>query len=198
MHNMGKSFKIFLGTRNRNARRWIVILILDLYTNECPIVWIVFKSFGIRMNISCDRQWVNTFSLPGKWICLIERYLEFLFFIQFWYWCFSVNWLCAWHRKYICRWIFSISYGFKILMFAHAVKGQFLYTRLNTCLMSISRFSLRDKVTLRLLKLYFYISDVVEWSRALDIRLSNCCCSVSMVWVQIPSREEHKFVSSKI
>ena len=31
--------------------------------------------------------------------------------------------------------------------------------------MSISRFSLRDKVTLRLLKLYFNIADVVEWSR---------------------------------
>ena len=45
--------------------------------------------------------------------------------------------------------------------------------RLDTCLMSISRFSLRDKVTLRLLKLYFYIADVVEWSRALDIRLSD-------------------------
>jgi hypothetical protein len=37
-----------------------------------------------------------------------------------------------------------------------------IYTRLDTCLMSISRFSLRDKVTLRLLKLYFYIADVVE------------------------------------
>ena len=30
--------------------------------------------------------------------------------------------------------------------------------------MSISRFSLRDKVQIRLLKLYFYIADVVEWS----------------------------------
>ena len=56
-----------------------------------------------------------------------------------------------------------------------------IYTRLDTCLMSISRFSLRDKVTLRLLKLYFYIADVVEWSRALDIRISNWCCSVLMV-----------------
>ena len=35
--------------------------------------------------------------------------------------------------------------------------------------MSISRFSLRDKVTLRLLKLYFYIADIVVWSRALYI-----------------------------
>ena len=67
-----------------------------------------------------------------------------------------------------------------------------------TCLMSISRFSLRDKVTLRLLKLHFYGADVVEWSRALDIWLSEWCCSVSMVWVQIPSREEQKFDSSKI
>ena len=34
---------------------------------------------------------------------------------------------------------------------------------------------------------------MVEWSRALDVRLSEWCCSVSMVWVQIPSREEQKF-----
>jgi hypothetical protein len=40
--------------------------------------------------------------------------------------------------------------------------------------------------------------DVVEWSRALDVRLSEWCCSVSMVWVQIPSRGEQKFDSSKI
>ena len=40
--------------------------------------------------------------------------------------------------------------------------------------------------------------DVVEWSRALDVRLSEWCCSVSMVWVQIPSREEQNFDSSKI
>jgi hypothetical protein len=73
-----------------------------------------------------------------------------------------------------------------------------IYTRLDTCLMSISGFSLRDKVTLRLLKLYLYIADVVEWSRALNIRLSDWCCSVSMVWVQIPSREEQKIVSWKI
>jgi hypothetical protein len=31
--------------------------------------------------------------------------------------------------------------------------------------------------------------------RALDVRLSEWCCSVSMVWVQIPSREEQKFDS---
>jgi hypothetical protein len=40
--------------------------------------------------------------------------------------------------------------------------------------------------------------DVVEWSRALDVRLSEWCCNVTMVWVQIPSREEQKFDSSKI
>jgi hypothetical protein len=48
------------------------------------------------------------------------------------------------------------------------------------------------------LKLYFYIADVVEWSRVLDISLSDWCYSVSMVWVQIPSREEQKFISSDI
>ena len=44
--------------------------------------------------------------------------------------------------------------------------------------------------------LFVYI-DVVEWSRALDVRLSEWCCSVSMVWVQIPSREQQKFDSLK-
>jgi hypothetical protein len=34
---------------------------------------------------------------------------------------------------------------------------------------------------------------VVEWSRAMDVWLSEWGCSVSMVWVQIPSREEQKF-----
>ena len=49
------------------------------------------------------------------------------------------------------------------------------------------------------INIYIYIGvDVVEWSRALDVRLSEWCCSVSMVWVQIPSREEQKFDSSKI
>jgi len=65
-----------------------------------------------------------------------------------------------------------------------------IYTRLDKRRMSISRFSLRDKVTVRLLKLHFYGADVVEWSRALDIRPSDWCCSASMVWAQIPSREE--------
>ena len=64
--------------------------------------------------------------------------------------------------------------------------------------MSITRFDLREKVTLRLLKLLFKGVDVVEWSRALDVRLSEWCCSVSMMWVQIPSREEQKFDGSKI
>jgi hypothetical protein len=65
-----------------------------------------------------------------------------------------------------------------------------IYTRLDTCCMSISGCSLRDKVTLRLLKLHFYGADLVEWTMGLDIRLSDWCCSVSMVWAQIPSREE--------
>ena len=39
---------------------------------------------------------------------------------------------------------------------------------------------------------FFRGVDVVEWSRALDVRISEWCCSVSMVWVQIPSREEQK------
>ena len=67
-----------------------------------------------------------------------------------------------------------------------------------TCLAAIPRFALREKVKLRLLKLLFLGVDVVEWSRALDVRLSEWCCSVSMVWVQISSRGEQKIDSSKI
>ena len=73
-----------------------------------------------------------------------------------------------------------------------------IHTRSDTCLMSISRFYLRDNVTLFLLKLHFYGADVVERSRALDISLSDWCCSVSLVWVQIPSREEKQFDNSNI
>ena len=38
-----------------------------------------------------------------------------------------------------------------------------------------------DKVMFRQSKLYFNEADVAKWSRVLDIRLSDCCCSVSMV-----------------
>ena len=38
---------------------------------------------------------------------------------------------------------------------------------------------------------------MVEWSRALDIRLGDWCCSVSMVGVQIPSREEQNLTARK-
>ena len=36
---------------------------------------------------------------------------------------------------------------------------------------------------------------MVEWSKALDVRLNEWYCSVSMVWVQIPSRGEQKFTA---
>ena len=72
-----------------------------------------------------------------------------------------------------------------------------IYKRLDTCLMSISIFSLWDKVTLLLLKLHFFGADVVEWCRALDIKLSDWCYSVSMVWAQIPSREEQNVIAQK-
>ena len=38
---------------------------------------------------------------------------------------------------------------------------------------------------------------MVEWSRALGVRLSEWCCSVSMVWVQIPCREEKNLTALK-
>jgi hypothetical protein len=75
--------------------------------------------------------------------------------------------------------------------------GCTIYTRLDTRFMSISSFSLRDKVTLWLLKLHFYGADVIEWSSALDIRLRDWCCSVSNVWAQISSKEEQNLTAQK-
>jgi hypothetical protein len=72
-----------------------------------------------------------------------------------------------------------------------------IYTRLNTCLTSIPRFASRVKLTLRLLKILFQGVDVVEWSRALDVRLIEWYCSASMVWVQIPSKEEQILIALK-
>jgi hypothetical protein len=62
------------------------------------------------------------------------------------------------------------------------------------CLHLGAKFTLHN---LSLIYIYKGV-DVVEWSRALDVSLSEWCCSVTMVWVQIPSREEQKFDSSKI
>jgi hypothetical protein len=103
----------------------------------------------------------------------------------------TVWWIRHHHIQYIKNcWVILLSnYNIKYICT--------IYTHLDTCLISISRSSLCDKVTLRLLRLYFYIADVAEWSRALDIRLSDWCCSVAMVWVQIPSREEQKICQLK-
>jgi hypothetical protein len=48
-------------------------------------------------------------------------------------------------------------------------------------------------ITVNTMKKYIYTSE----TRALNLRLSDWCCSVSMVRVQIPSKEEQKFDSSK-
>jgi hypothetical protein len=50
--------------------------------------------------------------------------------------------------------------------------------------------------------MYVYITSKIiknaSVRAALDVRLSEWCCSVSTMWVQIPSREEQKFDSSEI
>ena len=66
----------------------------------------------------------------------------------------------------------------QIIILSIYVPSTHAYTHV---LHSIPRFALREKVSLRLLKLLFKGVDVVEWSRALDVRLSEWCCSVSMV-----------------
>jgi hypothetical protein len=63
--------------------------------------------------------------------------------------------------------------------------------------MSMSGCYLRDKVTIRLLKLHFYGANVVQWSMALEIRLSDWCCSVSNVRAEISSKEEQNLTAQK-
>jgi len=73
------------------------------------------------------------------------------------------------------------------------------YFLLNEMLLNFQKHGLCKTLTFQIhLRLFIYIADVAECSRALDIRLSDWCCSVSMVWVQIPSRGEQIFVSSNI
>jgi len=48
------------------------------------------------------------------------------------------------------------------------------------------------------LRSILYGADVIEWSWALDLRLSDWCCSVSMVWVQISSWKEQKSNSKTV
>jgi hypothetical protein len=150
-------------------------------------VWFNFQTY-IIFSINLVTQ--VTLRSSGTDIMYGYHLLRYLYNIL--YFPVTVLWILHYPLQYIINyWVrFLSNYNFKYICT--------IYTCLDTCRMSISRFSLHNKVTLRLLKLHFYGAEVVEWSRALDIRLSDWCCSVSMVWVQIPSREEHKFDSSKI
>ena len=99
---------------------------------------------------------------------------------------------CSYNILYF-MWLYN---EFFIILY-NILKNCTIYKHLDTCRMSISRFFLRDNVTLRILKLQFYGADVVECSRALDIRLSDWCCSVSMVLTEIPSREEQHLTAQQ-
>ena len=75
--------------------------------------------------------------------------------------------IAYWNNKYICT----------------------IDTLLNTCLMSIPRFALRDKVTFQLLTKDISIADLTEWSQAPNTMIGNWRCSVSIVRVQFSSRD---------
>lgn len=53
-----------------------------------------------------------------------------------------------------------------------------------TCHMYVPRLTLRDTVTI--LKLYFNIVNVVEWSQMLAIGINYCGYSISRIWVRTP------------
>ena len=95
---------------------------------------------------------------------------------------------------------FTISYNQKRSITKNILNGG-LFDKLLYIRRQIFTYIFRTR-TISTMLTYIYIErervDVVEWSRALDVRLSEWYCSVSMVWVQIPSREEQKIDSSKI
>jgi hypothetical protein len=51
--------------------------------------------------------------------------------------------------------------------------------------------TLHEKVSSRLIKLYFVV-DLVEIYKWFVIMLANQCCSLQTMWVQIPLREEQQ------
>ena len=91
---------------------------------------------------------------------------------------------------YYTEWLFILLYGvaiyLTIVLLILFIASLYVFKNYCVCLESEDPY------------MYTYGVDVVEWSRALDVRLSEWCCSVSMVWVQIPSREEQQIDSSKI
>ena len=75
--------------------------------------------------------------------------------------------------------LFLISYGYFTVYHVRVPNIHFpIYSKANGLVYSIW------------INLIWKENILVEWSRALDVRLSEWCCSVTMVWVQIPSRGE--------
>ena len=72
-----------------------------------------------------------------------------------------------------------------------------IYTLIKICISSIPRIALRNKITLWLLELYFYIEDVAELSRVLDIKLRDWCCSALMLWVRFQRRYNKNVLAQK-
>ena len=174
-------FKSRRGKKNKN---------LTALKSNSNTVWFNFQtyiifSFNLVSQVTFEIQWDRYI----VWLSLASRHLyNILYFLWLYNEFFIILYNILKIAELDCCQIIILSI---YVPSTHA-------TRLYTCLTPIPRFALREKVTLRLLKLLFKGVDVVEWSRALDVRLSEWCCSVSMVWVQIPSREEQKFDSSKI
>ena len=74
-----------------------------------------------------------------------------------------------------------------------------LHARLYTCLTSIPRFALREKVTLGLLKLLFEGVDVVEWSKGVGRKAKRIVLQcINGVGSNPVEGRTKKFDSSKI
>ena len=131
---------------------------------------------------------------PNLWVTLkgflykhIKRYLLRLYLQLF------VEGLKS-YLRYLCLFVYS---GVVYLFFLSSSCVPYVvgFSGLSTLIAPLVLFS-NGWFPIYFILVYIYIC-VVEWSRALDVRLSEWCCSVSMVWVQIPSREEQNFTALK-
>jgi len=75
------------------------------------------------------------------------------------------------------------------------VPSTWAYTHV-LCLSLDLSYKTRQQSTLQLLKLYF-ITVAIECFRALNIKPSDWCCSVSKVWVWFLLKENKNFIISK-
>ena len=105
-----------------------------------------------------------------------------------------ITWFLGFYVHYVywnC-WVRLLSNKIYIYIY---VPSTWAYTHV-LCLSLDLSYKTRQQSTLQLLKLYL-IAVAIECFRALNIKSSDWCCSVSKVWVQFLLKENKNFIISK-